>query len=64
MKKTMLILMAGILAGGYGTAIHAAKPEPSAQEAPRAQPRKSKRLAPPCADEPADQNKAGKKKAG
>ncbi len=64
MKKTTIILLAGILAGGYGAAIHAAKPEPSAQEAPRAQPRKSKRLAPPCADKPADKRKTEKKKAG
>ncbi len=64
MKKTTAILLAGILAGGYGAAIHAAKPEPSAQEAPRAQPRKNKRLPPPCVDEPADKHKAGKKKPG
>lgn len=64
MMKIAAILIFSLLAGSVGVSTYAAKPEPSAQEAGKPKPRKSKRLAPPCADEPADKRKTEKKKAG
>lgn len=63
MKITALLVI-GLLIGYAGTVTHAATPEPSAQETGKPKPRKSKRLPPPCADEPTDRYKAGKKKPG
>ncbi len=62
--KVFAILVFSLLVGSTGVATYAAKPEPSAQDPHRPAARKSKRLAPPCVDEPADKRKADKKKAG
>ena len=62
--KIIAMVVLGLLIGNTGISAYAAKPEPSAQNPGRPTTRKSKRLAPPCADEPADKRKAEKKKAG
>lgn len=64
MMKIFAVLLFSLLAGSAGVSTYAAQPEPSTQEAGKPKPRKSKRLAPPCADEPADKRKTEKKKAG
>ncbi|OGI40997.1 MAG: hypothetical protein A2140_06095 [Candidatus Muproteobacteria bacterium RBG_16_62_13] len=64
MMKIFTVLVLSLLIGSAGVTAYAAKPEPSAQDPSRSKPRKSKRLAPPCADEPADKRKTEKKKAG
>ncbi len=62
--KVLTILLFSLLLGSSGVSTYAATLVPSAPEAGKPKPRKSKRLAPPCADEPADKTRAGKKKAG
>lgn len=62
--KTLTVLVISLLIGSAGVPTYAAQPEPSAQEAGKPKPRKSKRLAPPCTDEPAGKRKTEKKQTG
>lgn len=62
--KIFAILVLGLLISSPWASTYAARQEPSAQDPGKSKPRKSKRLAPPCQDDPATKRKAEKKKPG
>jgi hypothetical protein len=62
--RTPVLLALALLIASPGLPVNAATPEPAVQESGKPKPRKSKRLAPPCPDQPSGQPGSGKKKSG